>query len=42
LADQLQQEKGDAKQLEEEESRYWKEYNEYKRQLLDLEECQRR
>ncbi|XP_064646043.1 beclin-1-like [Lineus longissimus] len=41
LADQLQQEKEESKRLEEEESCYWKEYNEYKRQLLDLEECQR-
>ncbi|XP_074652995.1 beclin-1-like [Tubulanus polymorphus] len=41
LADQLRQEKEEARKLDEDEASYWKEYNEYKRQLLEHEDSQR-
>lgn len=41
VLEQLEKEKQESKRLDEEEERYYKEYNEYKRQLLDFEDSQR-
>ena len=42
LVEQMKKEVEKSRQLEEEEERYYKEYNEYKRQLLEYEDAQRR